>query len=594
MKIVRNLFQKLCVLVLLLLSNCQSDTVTETQQEETLQKRPSFKTTIISKQDIEANAKLSNKMNSLAAIQNDQIGKSVYNGTYDFSIDTYVAKLVESNDNDKHSYTFPISRENYTGSEVENLVLSYIETDDDYKASLITYHFSAEQKQQYLLIGYVDTPYEIGHEFIELDASSVLNKNIQPCIVTYQEFHNPQGSNNTYLHSSNGVVQNNCEHENDDDPCNVTYEIVIYCPDGGSSGTGDTTDYDTPPANNQNNSTSGGGAGSNETDETTDDEADNIITSPITREESTKQAIKDCINGLADFNTVDATTIDSEILNQNDLTLSEWIALNNYLQENNCSEDAQEEVIEALLDEYDDYKIINELEGKALCVYNKLKKLKGGFKESIKKFDGEFPVAHLKFESAPLDGTTKGSTIPPLNGTAGDVNSPDYQILIQINNKNNIYGHPQRPNLLLAKTIIHEVIHAEIFRKLLSLAKQGHLDFTGMSAEEQTNYMLSIRDNFPGIYDYMRRLNNWQHQQMATHYREAIARLLQEFDTGVAVPNSQQPQQLYMDLSWEGLIYKDDPDAVIAWVNLPQAERDRIELVISNYITNNINETCTE
>lgn len=44
-------------------------------------------------------------------------------------------------------------------------------------------------------------------------------------------------------------------------------------------------------------------------------------------------------------------------------------------------------------------QIINELEEKALCVYNKLKALSFGFKNSIKKFDGEFPVAHLKFEA---------------------------------------------------------------------------------------------------------------------------------------------------------------------------------------------------
>ncbi|WP_430409135.1 hypothetical protein [Kordia sp.] len=304
------------------------------------------------------------------------------------------------------------------------------------------------------------------------------------------------------------------------------------------------------------------------------------------------RSILNCINGLS-LNMNDNTTIDPEIAQQNNLTPNDWIEISNFLEDTNCSETAQQEVIDNLIDEYDDYKILNELEGKALCVYNKLKSSSSGFKNAIKKFDGDFPVAHLKLESEILDGTAKGLTIPPANGTL-IINSPDYMIRIQINSSNNQYGHPQRPNLLIAKTIIHEVIHAEMFRKLLSLAKQGHLDFSGQSTEEQTNYMISIRGDFPGIYDYMRRYKDWQHQQMATHYRKTIAKMLQEFDTGVAVPNNVEPQQLYMDLSWEGLIYENGSNAIQSWLQLPQVERDRIESVISNYITNNINEICTE
>ncbi|WP_046758700.1 hypothetical protein [Kordia jejudonensis] len=309
-------------------------------------------------------------------------------------------------------------------------------------------------------------------------------------------------------------------------------------------------------------------------------------------DETIIRSILNCINGLS-LSMNDNTTIDPEIAQQNNLTATDWMEISNFLDENYCSEDAQQEVIDNLINEYDDYKILNELEGKALCVYNKLKSTSSGFKNAIKKFDGDFPVAHLKLESTILGGTAKGLTVPPANCTL-EINSPDYVITVQVNSSNNQYGHPQRPNLLIAKTIIHEVIHAEMFRKLLSLAKQGHLDFSGQSAEQQTNYMISIRGNFPGVYDYMRRYNNWQHQQMATHYRETIARILQEFSTGNKVPDNEQPLQLYMDLSWEGLIYENGTNAIQSWMQLTQVERDRIESVISNYITNNINETCTE
>ena len=159
-------------------------------------------------------------------------------------------------------------------------------------------------------------------------------------------------------------------------------------------------------------------------------------------------------------------------------------------------------------------KIINDLEGKALCIYNKLKSSSTGFKNAIKKFEPDFPVAHLKFDMDDI-GASRGRTIPPDNGTLEN-GSPDYVITILLNNNNTNNGVSKRPNLLIAKTIAHEVLHAEMFRKLLTLAKQGHLDFTGWSSEQQTNYMISIKENFPGIYDYIRRHKGWQHAQMAT------------------------------------------------------------------------------
>ena len=251
--------------------------------------------------------------------------------------------------------------------------------------------------------------------------------------------------------------------------------------------------------------------------------------------------------------------------------------------------------VEALMNggevDFDD-KIINELTEKAKCVYDKLEVLSTDFKDAIQKFDNEFPVAHLKFDMGDI-GASRGKTIPPKNETL-KLNSPDYVITVRINNNSTNSGVTARPNLLVAKTIAHEVIHAEMFRKLLSLAKQGHLSFTGWTTQQQTDYMISIKENFFGIYDYMRRHKNWQHQQMATHYRETLARILQEYDTGNAVSDNQQPTQLYMDLSWEGLIYENGNNAIYTWTSLPQTEKDRIKSVIASYISDNINQTCTE
>jgi len=253
-----------------------------------------------------------------------------------------------------------------------------------------------------------------------------------------------------------------------------------------------------------------------------------------------------------------------------------------------CPDGSFEGLNGTCMPEEDDDKIINKLTGKAKCVYDKLQQLSGGFKNMIQKFDGEFPVSHLKFEEALLSGTRKGRTIAP-NSTAVNT-SPDYVITIQINSSNNAYGYIQRPNLLVAKTIAHEVIHAEMYRKLLSVLDNGG-NIDGVTRQD---VLEALDGNYPGMYDYYRRHKNWQHAQMATHYREILARMLQGYDTGIAVADNQQPAQLYMDLAWEGLIYENAPNAIPTWTSLPETENKRIRGVISNYITNNQNETCTE
>ena len=240
-----------------------------------------------------------------------------------------------------------------------------------------------------------------------------------------------------------------------------------------------------------------------------------------------------------------------------------------------CKYDVQDgEVIDS------EDQIINALTGKAKCIYNKLNSSSNGFKNAIKKFDGDFPVAHLKFTMKDLADNRRGQTSPPNN----------YVIEVALNNDSSLSGVNHRPNLLTAKTMIHEVIHAEMFRKLLSLASDnGNIDVNLI------RQMLEQGD-YPGMLDYYVRNgnipnSNWQHQQMAAHYRETIARSLQEFDTGIVVDNNTQPDQLYLDLAWEGL----NKSTITAWKDLTtQKEKDRVELVISNYINNNKNETCIE
>lgn len=93
--------------------------------------------------------------------------------------------------------------------------------------------------------------------------------------------------------------------------------------------------------------------------------------------------------------------------------------------------------------------------------------------------------------------------------------------------------------------------------------------------------MLYLID-YPGIYDYYRRHKDWQHEQIASHYRQTIADILKEFD------NNQHSDQFYMDLAWEGL----DKSSITAWVDLGLTEQQRIRDVFNDYINENKNQSC--
>jgi len=290
MKRVRNVCRTLCILTLILaLTNCQNDTVTEMQQEASTQKEFPFTSSLISKQEVEANTKLSTQMRSLTTLQNSSMAESTYTETYNFTVHTNAVKFIESTENNSHSYTFPISRENNTGTALENLVFSYNTTTDDYEASLVTYHFNAAQQQEFLLTQHVATPHEITSMPIAVNLSDVVGENLlQPCTTNFTVYHITPDTGETFLYSSTiGNVQNTCQHENDDDPCQTYTQITYDCPDGGStSGSGTNDNTSTYPYGSSNNTTSGGGNNTSSGTTTStnfDNNNDNIVTSPITR-----------------------------------------------------------------------------------------------------------------------------------------------------------------------------------------------------------------------------------------------------------------------------------------------------------------------
>ncbi len=185
------------------------------------------------------------------------------------------------------------------------------------------------------------------------------------------------------------------------------------------------------------------------------------------------------------------------------------------------------------------------------------------FNNYLQNFEPQFSVAHLRLStSTTLPSTTNAETSAPQN----------YVITITFN-VNNL----DRPRLSVARTFIHEMIHAEMFRKLLSVAQHPSIQLS----QEQ---LIQLRNDFPGLYDYYKRWkwevpegqspSSAQHQAMAQHYRDIIEQALREFDDS-------HPDELYEALAWIGL------EDTVTWSNLSQTERDNINQTITDFNSSN-------
>jgi len=201
-------------------------------------------------------------------------------------------------------------------------------------------------------------------------------------------------------------------------------------------------------------------------------------------------------------------------------------------------------------------------------------------------FAGESPVAHLKFTASSFGNNINARTYPPQN----------FVIEIEFNT-----DKTSRPNADIARTIMHEVIHAEIFRKLFSLVGEGSL------SNLTTQDILDTKDSYPGLYDYWTRyvVNNPnpsdpQHELMAQHMLGTLTTFLMQFDSTLTSSEAEA-------LAWTGLkkgvngdqdseinpqtgLVVDkvtgENESTVAWTNLSQAKRLSINQIKNNYMQN--------
>lgn len=305
-----------------------------------------------------------------------------------------------------------------------------------------------------------------------------------------------------------------------------------------------------------------------------------VVVVPLPDPTPAYQGILNCINGMGGLDQTDNTIIDEALLASLNLTMAQTSQIINYLADNSCSEQAQADVIEELLAIFDEQIFIDEEFENNAClksVYDAMGKA-STFNNYLKNFEAEFSVANLRFSSS--------TTLP--SGTNAETSAPENYLIEITFNENNL----NRPRLSVARTFIHEIIHAEIFRKLLAVAQHP-------SIQLDQNQIIQLRNDYPGLYDYYMRWkwnlpqtpSSAQHEAMAQHYRDIIKQALEEYD-------GTQTEMTYNALSWIGLmgsgtfnettgLYSNSKQA---WRNLNQTER--LNIINTQNVFNSANPNC--
>ncbi|WP_018674820.1 hypothetical protein [Riemerella columbina] len=183
-------------------------------------------------------------------------------------------------------------------------------------------------------------------------------------------------------------------------------------------------------------------------------------------------------------------------------------------------------------------------------IYNQAKTATN-FQQYLKKFIPDASVAHLMFDVSSVSNSNHlAETEPPSN----------YWIKI-IFNKDKDWANI--PKIVILDTFLHEMIHAEIYRKLLSLGStHGNIDINKITSD-------LLHHNYPGLFDYYVRYTKddaaAQHNMMAKHYVEIMVNFLKQ------VYGNKYSDIEYKTVVWMGL--KDTR----AWNLLPKSDRDLYE-----------------
>ncbi|NJN27972.1 MAG: hypothetical protein HC819_19365 [Cyclobacteriaceae bacterium] len=190
------------------------------------------------------------------------------------------------------------------------------------------------------------------------------------------------------------------------------------------------------------------------------------------------------------------------------------------------------------------------------AIWEEMKALNVGY-ETLKRFTGQNPVAGLCIDIQDLGSDT--------NGNAGQTSTK--AITININSQK-----LNRSKLSIARTILHEMIHAELTSMVIEAGGGTALQNYAETYEGKDDFMM-IWTYYEKYKPYVKNVNpGWQHELMADYYIEYIAEGLKKLHPSLGSQKfinywerssfnlegynemvSWSWEDFYIGLEWEGL-----------------------------------------
>lgn len=488
-----------------------------------------------------------------------------------YEIDTHYAKYMESRDGQYHSYTHYVMN-TPKGKGLENIVFSS-KLNGSYDVYLVHYDISAETISRIAQGGGIDL------ETIEVNTYTMDND------FNVEDLYKGAGCTQITIQVAFCTEGNHPDGiGTQEDPCtasssyNEYYYVGSGC--GGGTGTGlpplpdfpnETSTPGSTPTNG--NPTWGGGGAGGEGGMNPDDIATTMYISLESLRKknfrnSLSQQEKECLDSAGN-NPETEDKVDQMWL------FLEADSLANLTVENYFPDDVNfaKEALGGICDVSDvdwENRIIKELVGKEKCLDDHLNESGNNFvQELLANFEGddsEFGI-NIKSKNQVFYTDESGDTSEVNGLTSYTSTSNIIDIEISTSKANN--GRA----LQVVRTLLHEYIHADIFRKLYS--------------ENQSIELTNFRNTFNSFEN-----NNFEpsqsHQTMAALYINSLKDALKSYHMTVMtgdynyLSNNGQHNldAFYKAIAWQGLKNQN----VQAWIDLPQNQKDEIDQAYQQYI----------
>ncbi|AWG24752.1 hypothetical protein [Flavobacterium kingsejongi] len=575
------------VVLLAIIGSCQNDDVTtENPVAKPGQEIPAHYR-MIHWEDLEDHPKLLQKLKELQllpAAKNKPTKERAATSGYGIATPNFL--WIEKGS--YHSVTFPLYREENNGF-LENLLLS-LQSDGSYKVYLLQYEMTEAAQLEYangkafdfkrpltitVLNGWESKAAAFSAKAIDDGGCNTWSESITPGSMCASNEH-------TWQNITDGQT---CVHYGT--PGMPTPDIVQlvfkFCNEGGGSSNGGSASGSSGSSSGGNSGSSGnpgqGGGPPKPTDPNApitpgiEDGNGNPWTSPLPT-----------LPPLRRF-TLSLTPEQKSWWQNAPAALQQLFS--NFLESDNFDTAAEfaREALDALMEGGDvdfTYKVIIDKSFKDNeCLMGVFTQLGGAptFQNYLRNFDSDFSVAHLK-----LSADSNFFVNYPQYPSSGAITFGTYNYVIEIimnidpNLESSLINYPK---IYTALALIHELIHAEIYRKLSSVEGLADFNPNNYTPEQWNTFLKNLMPNFPGLFDYYTRYKNSnstptspQHEQMAQHYRDIIKQTLKNYD------NNTHEDNFYEALSWVGL------EGTVAWNNLTTNEQSNIKSKQTNIINN--------